>query len=335
MDLLTCSPLPNRCACRLFTALSVVALTVCVPACGGGDGPSIAAGPEAEGIFWWPYAQTAWCNTHHDPSLSDYTRYDPADRFEASVVRFEEITGDALFTGMSFDDANDRVYVTTGQAEQPNLFAFNMAGKLQWTSDGWDPSNWDPGARLGSGATSGTAIVDVDGNIYLCDAERAWSSTRDGRLRWLAPLPVEESDGKSYPFITPFFTRTGQVGGVTAAGRVVILDRATGTSVPGNEGGLLLPGLVEVQDETEFSVPGFLMSRLLWNTCDPENPYMMDPTLIAALGQAFLGRAAPWPTPRRSCPTRTTRRARGSMSQHGSRRKARRALFRSGSSAWT
>jgi hypothetical protein len=97
---------------------------------------------------------------------------------------------------------------------------------------------------------SGTPIVDVDGNLYLCDTRHLWSYTAAGELRWRTELPVEEN-GKSYPFITPWFTRTGQVGGVTAAGRVSVFDRNSGRAMPGNEGGYRLPGILGLSEDPD------------------------------------------------------------------------------------
>lgn len=260
-------------------------------ACSGGEGGQGSVVPVSQ--FWRPYAATSWCNTHHDPFLSDYTPNDPADRFRDRVMRLEELTGDSVFTGMSFDDLHDRVYVTTGKADQANLYAFDMAGRLVWTSDDWDTSAWDPaGPRLDSGAVSGTAIVDVDGNIYVSDRRYLWSSTYEGILRWISPLPPEKN-GQTYPFITPFFTRTGQVGGVTAMGRVAIYDRNSGEIARGNEGGFLLPGLLDVEQGEAPSLVGFLISRLLWNSCNPQDPYLMDPAMIRAVGEAFVGVGVP------------------------------------------
>ncbi len=168
-----------------------------------------------------------------------------------------------------------------------------MAGRLLWTSDDWDPSPWVPaGTRLDSGAVSGTAIVDVDGNLYVSDRHHLWSSGCDGKLRWVSALPQEEN-GESYPIITPFFTRTGQVGGVTVRGRVLIYDRDSGRMTPGIEGGFLLPGLLVPEEGNAPSLVGSLMSRLLWNTCDPADPYMMDPEMIRAVGEVFVGVGMP------------------------------------------
>jgi len=36
-----------------------------------------------------------------------------------------------------------------------------------------------------------------------------------------------------------------------------------------------------------------LMTRLLWNTCDPENPYLTDPKMIRAVGEVFVGVGRP------------------------------------------
>ena len=129
----------------------------------------------------------------------------------------------------------------------------------------------------------------VDGNVYLSDTRALWSATAEGVLRWRTEL-VAEPDGTTYPFITPFFTRTGQVGGVTAAGRVVIYDRDTGQPMPGNEEGYRLPGIMDPGEDQGQTVTGWLMSKLLWNTCDPNNPTMIAPELIEGVGQAFSRR---------------------------------------------
>jgi len=272
------APCPRR-----GRGLPLLLASLCaLAACGSGGNAPAGPGSPAGSAFWWPYQPSSWGNTHHDPGLSDFTDHDPADRLRTPGERFVELEGATVFTGMSFDDARDRVYVTTGKADPPNLYAFDMAGELAWVPAG------GPGEQPDAGAVSGTAIVDTDGNLYLCDTRHAWSYDVRGNLRWQTPLPVEEN-GQSYPFITPFFTRTGQVGGVTAAGRVLVLDRDTGAEMPGSEGGLRLPGILALPEGPDTSLIGFLMSKLLWNTCDPDNPTMMDPELIAGIGAAFLG----------------------------------------------
>ncbi len=270
-----------------LASLLIGAHLVCLSGCGGGGGPE---GSAREGRmpaqFWWPYAETTWGNAHHDPALSDFTPNDPAGRFLETRTRFAEVEGDSIFTGMSFDDSRDRVYVPTGQSGQPNLFAYTPAGELVWTSADWDTTPWDPDHALDSGAVSGAPIVDGEGDLYLSDTRYLWASDSNGHLKWMAPLPVETS-GMSYPVITPFFTRTGQVGGVTTAGRVRIFDRRSGEPV--DEGGCRLPGVMASGGEPGHTVAEFLVSRLLWNSCNPADPYLMDAAMIAAVGEAFLG----------------------------------------------
>ena len=74
-----------------WTALHWMAL---IPAllllgCTSGDGEQRSDSDP----FWWPYAATSWCNTHHDPSLSDYTDKRSGRSTRAAGRRFRGSAG--------------------------------------------------------------------------------------------------------------------------------------------------------------------------------------------------------------------------------------------------
>lgn len=186
-----------------------------------------------------PYADTEWPSTHGGPSNDDYV---PTDLPLAFQEKWTALDGASTLAAPTIGPEGN-IYQTTGLGTgESNLHAFDADGNLLWKTEAWnDPSGFDSCAILQG------AIVDTDGDLYVSDCNQFWAFRSDGSVKWVIdlPLPPEGAlfqDADAAPvnsFITGFFTRDGSVGGVTAFGQIVIVDRETGedrypvTELPG------------------------------------------------------------------------------------------------------
>ncbi len=257
-------------------ALAVVlAVTVSV----GCQAMGYQAAPVA--LTFSPYDSSAsWPSIHGGPYNADFGRNDPADELEPA---WTTLGGTAMLTAPIIDDARGRFYLVSGRRRAPNLLAYRLNGTrehLEWTS--LPPQLGGPGP----GALASSPILDEDGNLYISDGEWFWSfSGEDGSVRWQAPMPAEEQGGEIIhpPFITAFFLPTGEVGGVTSVGKVLIYCR--------EDGELLAEHQIEgAFSSTALDVPEFVLQLLddcLWLT---ENGRFMiqDDIRLRYLG-GFLG----------------------------------------------
>ncbi len=106
-------------------------------------------------------------------------------------------------------------------------------GQCQTTEGciGLDPGTPDPAV----GASSMT--VDVDGNVYVGDADQFWSFDKDGNLNWVVDyLDVKPETDINGIFLSAIITKEGFVGNVTTDGFLVLLNRDDGSpAVPALE----------------------------------------------------------------------------------------------------
>jgi len=223
---------------------------------------TVAAGPEvqAENV----YSPGGWATLHRGPAnrklVPDVTLADDYHIWTA-------LEGSAVLTAPTMSPDGRTLYVTTGRAAgHSNLHAFDLDGELLWQSEPWqDPSHGvDPCAILSS------AIVDDQGDVYIGDCNQLFAFRPDGSVKWVVDLPsIQEGDWKASESIpinaltTAVFTRDGHVLGVTNAGDVIVVDRATGRSVAEP---LRLPGLVPALS-TAVAMPESVFSEGL---VDPE-----------------------------------------------------------------
>jgi outer membrane protein assembly factor BamB len=187
-----------------------------------------------------PYADTDWPSTHAGPSNDDYVPTDVALAFQEKWTALEGASTLAAPTV----GPEGNIYQTTGLGKgSSNLHAFDADGNLLWETEAWnDAGGFDSCAILQG------AVIDTDGDLYVSDCNQFWAFHSDGAVKWVIDLPPPPEgaafqDADAAPvnsFITGFFTRDGSVGGVTAFGSVVIVDRATGelrypiTELPGS-----------------------------------------------------------------------------------------------------
>ena len=186
-----------------------------------------ARGGELRPQLWVPYLTTSSRPTlHHDPSSSDHT---PLDTPSQVTLLFHALQGTAIMNVATVNDERGLAYVTSGKTDQPCLHAFylkeedgHQAGDVAWTSNDWENET-----KLGTTATISSPIIDNNGDVYINDDRFLWASTWNGRLKWKASLPRGEDEDPS-PLITPVFTPSGHVGGITGKGWVRFYDRDTG-----------------------------------------------------------------------------------------------------------
>jgi acetyl esterase/lipase len=260
-------------------------------------------GPNAD-QYWAPYlSASSNIGNHSGPANSDFTQIDPPSDLQsvwyALGGKIHEdgslsgIGGKALFTSQTNDDTRGMAYITTGTANGPNLHAFytrteqgHEAGQLAWDSG----SIAGPGGDyLDSCAFTSSPIIDTAGTIYIGDCHYLWAMTPQGTLLWATPLP-QDDDGQIRPIITGFFTQTGQVGGITSSGNLVLYSMKTGQVLSNTP--YRLPGVLPLVPESqEFSIPKDGISECIWK--DLASNDMLDPKLRDQILLGFLGVAVP------------------------------------------
>lgn len=317
------------------------------------SGPWPLAAQDPLGQFWPPYLESAWTTIKHDPFGSNFSQFRYAPEHDTRKVksggswaaidavpfgRGGGLNDVALFTSAIVDDPADRVYLTNGKhgrdrsghatAGRPHLVAYRRNGTVAWTSDAWadSPNNWiDPETfdaavvtradlrYLDSTAVTSSVIVDRNRNVYIADNHYLWKSDADGNLLWKWRMPAETADGSSYPFVTAFFTATGEVGGVHLSGRVSIFadngSRAalvTSTDLQAQTGNLQpqpapprlrlppeLAGLSSAELIQEcLYYPGLVNGQPATSGRNPQE-WMADPALVLQMAAGFLGGGMP------------------------------------------
>lgn len=191
-------------------------------------GLALANSANAEGF---PYAETGWTTTHANRKNDDYVDVQPAQKYQKRWSA--KGLGHASVLAAAIPGTNGMVYFTTGLAQgHSNLHAYDENGNQVAASAPWvDQSGLDSAASVSS------PIVDTNGDIYVGDSNQFWAFKPDLSVKWVIDLPAAPTGaawnnsgnwGTFNPFITAIFTKDGHVGGVTAFGQVVIVDRETG-----------------------------------------------------------------------------------------------------------
>ncbi|MHA6739718.1 outer membrane protein assembly factor BamB family protein [Rhodococcus erythropolis] len=251
---------------------AIVGVASAQPVTGSFDTGSLGAG-SVETDTTLPYAETGWVTNHGDPGNR---KLQPGVTPAAEYARWTALEGAATLTTPTLLP-NGNIAVTTGKAEgNANLHILDRFGDTVWTSPAWNGK-----VGVDSAAIMSSPIIDIDGNIYITDADQFWSYTSDGDLRWVLDLPAAPTPNPFAagsrainPFITAVFTKDGAVLGTTTFGQVVVADRATGE--------LRAPIL---------QLPGQLAKR---HTKTPMSPSMwsdgiMDPAIQDPIFQILLG----------------------------------------------
>jgi len=166
------------------------------------------------------YAQTSWPTIHRDSRNSDFAP------FVAPVLVKEKWTAldDATVLTAVTIGPEGNLYVTTGkEIGYSNLHAFDRDGNYLWSSEPVSGPDDLDGVAVGS-----SAIVDLEGDVYISDFDQFWAFHPDGSVKWVVPIPAN--------FVTTAFTlnnyagiMNGYVGGMTRNGEVLILNRDDGS----------------------------------------------------------------------------------------------------------
>jgi outer membrane protein assembly factor BamB len=186
---------------------------------------------DADGRAEDVYSPGGWATLHRGPAnrrlVSDVT-------LASDYTVWTALEGAAVLTAPTMSPDGRTLYVTTGRGEgQANLHAFDLDGEPLWRSEPWGgpEEGVDPCAILSS------AIVDAEGDLYIGDCNQLFAFRPDGRVKWVVPLPaIQGGDWQASERIpvnaltTAVFTKQGHVLGVTNAGDVIVVDRATGES---------------------------------------------------------------------------------------------------------
>lgn len=199
------------------------------------------------------YGQTAWPSVHRDSSNSDFV---PLVAPMETQSKWDALAGASMLATVTVGPEGN-LYATTGQAGGAHLHAFNREGNLLW-------SNSDVGAM----AVGSSAVVDVDGDVYLSDENALWAFDANGNQKWQAP--------QAGALVTAIFTMQGFVGGVTIGqpsvpAQVLLYDRETGALA----GSCFLPPGNPVPSPTY--PPGLWAGGL------------MDPSVAPAIFAGFFG----------------------------------------------
>ncbi|HIE30666.1 TPA: hypothetical protein EYP66_25695 [Candidatus Poribacteria bacterium] len=180
----------------------------------------------------WTYAQTSWPTIHRDSRNSDFV---PIVAPVLAEEKWTALDGAAVLTAVTIGPEGN-LYVTTGKGiGYSNLHAFDQDGNYLWSSEPVDDID-----DLDGVAVVSSAIVDVEGDVYISDYDQFWAFHPDGSVKWVAPIPAN--------FVTAAFTMSnamnGYVGGITRDGEVLILNSNDGSlaapilNLPGGAGPL-------------------------------------------------------------------------------------------------
>ncbi|MFK7896258.1 MAG: PQQ-binding-like beta-propeller repeat protein [Myxococcota bacterium] len=188
------------------------------------------------------YSGGGWSTLHRGPANRKLV---PSAPLGGEYAIWTALPGAAVLTAPTMSPDGQTLYVASGKGSGfANLHAFGLDGKPLWNSGAWtDPAEGvDPCAILSS------PIVDAEGDIYLGDCNQLFAYRPDGQRKWVVDLPsVQAGDWVASERIpinaltTAVFTRAGHVLGVTNAGDIIVVDRATGQIL---NAPTRLPGLV-------------------------------------------------------------------------------------------
>lgn len=129
---------------------------------GSPAGGSLGSG-SADESGMWPYADTGWVTLHGDPANR---KQQLGVGTAAEYTRWTALEGAAVLTAPVLLP-NGNLAVTTGKAEgNANLHVLDRLGNTVW-----EAPEWSGKSGVDSAAIMSSPIVDVDGNIYIADAD--------------------------------------------------------------------------------------------------------------------------------------------------------------------
>jgi outer membrane protein assembly factor BamB len=201
------------------------------------------------------YAQTAWPTIHRDSHNSDFT---PFVAPGWTRRKWTALDGAAVLAAVTIGPEGN-LYITTGQGMgHSNLHAYDREGTYLWSSPPYNSAG-----DLDSAAVLSSPLVDLNGDLYIADADQLWASHPAGDVKWVIPIPA--------PLHSAAFTVDGFFCGVTNSGQVLILLRTDGSlAAPMLE----LPG--------RSAPPGQATPPGLWTN-------LMDPAIIDSTFAIFFG----------------------------------------------
>lgn len=169
-------------------------------------------GPDSQ----WDRAQ--WNSIHGDSRNSDSVSVATDADYER---KWHALGGAAVLFGPSVAE-DGSLYICSGRGQgTSHLHAYDRNGALLWES-----APWEGGQGLGPRAVPYAPLLDGEGNVFVGDQDYFWCFAGDGTVRWktaFATLGAAES------FASSIFTMDGDVGGVTLDGRLILLDRESGS----------------------------------------------------------------------------------------------------------
>jgi outer membrane protein assembly factor BamB len=217
---------PSALRTRLGTVATVAAL---VAAATLGSAPVARAvpGPLATGV----YAPSGWPTIHADARNSDTSPVTGS----ATMVQGWTTTVGGTTPAYASIAPDGTVYVTSNRAVGCHLIALDgVTGAPRCLSV-------SPLYQPGPYAFASTPLIDVDGHVYVGDAQYLWSFTRAGAFRWRMPI-------EGVP-LSAQFTGDGHVLVVTHIGNVYVFDRSSGARTIFHQ---LVPGARFVPGDLSF-----------------------------------------------------------------------------------
>ena len=263
------------------------------------------------------YSPGGWSTLHRGPANRKWVGHVPlADAFSS----WEVLAGAAVLTAPTMSPDGETMYVTTGRAAgHSNLHAYSLDGQRVWQAEPWSSptEGVDPCAVLSS------VIVDGEGDLYIGDCNQLFAYHPDGRVKWVASLPLpREGDWIVSPSLTvnalttAAFTGEGDVFGVTNFGDVVIFDRSTGQRlnspmrlpghVPGESSVMPMPKTIFSDGLLDESIRDWAWQLLVGGAMPSANTPALDLSsgrLFVAATSTTQGRGAAPPPPSAAPPT--------------------------------
>ena len=152
------------------------------------------------------YGATPWATVHGDSRNSDYV---PIETPIALEQAWHVLEGTASWTAPSIG-LDGTIYITTGRgAGTSHLHAIQPDGTTAWES-----APDDAAGRVDSGAVTSAPAIDVEGDVYVGDADQYWAFHPDGRTKWSTELSTVGAEG---PFVSSVILNE-LVGGITVHG---------------------------------------------------------------------------------------------------------------------
>lgn len=205
--------------CRLGALPLAVLIALGLPACSDDDrSPEGTTEPFAcEASQPWPYPSgIPYAGIHAGPRNDDLVDCDTSAAFQPS---WHALRGHGLIQPNTFSADGRLVLATTTSPTEDGcrLHALDtQTGEVRWCQPG-HPS-----------LAAGSVLVDVDGWLYVAEADTVRSLGDDGSPRWSTRLDITGEPGLLSGLIGLHFTPDGHIATVDEGGTVFLIDRSDG-----------------------------------------------------------------------------------------------------------